>query len=101
MTYDVVLISSKTINCQTNEKATANIAPYGICSAQRSPARRARTDTLFYCSSGASCIYNLLLLLLALIYIYIYYTPTYGRHTLAQRTVGSGHYAARSTSLHT
>ena len=81
-----------------NEKATANRAiRYRICSAQRSPARRARTDTLFIVHLELS-LYNFICVL-ALIYIYIYYTPTYGRHTLAQRTVGSGHYAARSTSV--
>ena len=75
---------------------------YGICSAQRSPARRARTDTLFIVHLElAVLVYITLFCVLALIYIYIstIHPHTLGRHTLAQRTVGSGHYAARSTSV--
>ena len=48
MTYDVVLISSKTINCQTNEKATANRAiRYFIYVVHSAPLRGAHAQTHF------------------------------------------------------
>ena len=79
MTYDVVL-SFPQKPLSKNEKATPPIAPYGICSAQRSPARRARTDTLFIVHLElAVLVYITLFCVLALIYIYIYLLYTHIR----------------------